>query len=95
MVAVGESDACAPSGFSVFFFSDTSFASASTMFMYSSNPCDAQDRTHERVQRRAAGGCLYLGACGGLVVRLTMIRPRMRMSVCSNSQISTSTLLCK
>jgi hypothetical protein len=29
----------APSGFSVFFFSDTSFASVSTMFMYSSKPC--------------------------------------------------------
>ena len=72
-----------PRGFLLFFLIDISSASSSTKFMYSSNPCQvgsssAQAQRHARPLSPAVKGW-----------QLTMIRPSIRMSVFSNSQICT------
>lgn len=68
-----------PTAFRVFFLTYTSSASSNTRFMYSSKPCGERGELGARSSRRER----------------TMIRPSIRRSVFSYSQITMRCLLCR
>ena len=75
-----------PRGFLLFFLIDISSASSSTKFMYSSNPCQVKQR---RMSIRTAAQPRPPSPASRSGHALTMIRPSIRMSVFSYSQICT------